>query len=61
MNGVDTGNSSVICTNAINRLRDAIGSDKVYSVNGNHEINDASRYDDLLNVCVERFVGIARI
>ena len=51
----------MICTNAINRLRDAIGSDKVYSVNGNHEINDASRYDDLLNVCVERFVGIARI
>ena len=45
LNGGDTGNSSVICTNAINRLRDAIGSDKVYSVNGNHEINDASRYE----------------
>lgn len=45
LNGGDTGNSSVICTNAINRLRDAIGSNKVYSVNGNHEINDASRYE----------------
>ena len=45
LNGGDTGNSSVICTNAINRLRDAIGSDKVYSVNGNHETNDASRYE----------------
>ena len=45
LNGGDTGNSSVICSNAIDRLRDAIGSDKVYSVNGNHEINDASRYE----------------
>lgn len=45
LNGGDTGNPSVICTNAIERLRDAIGSDKVYSVNGNHEINDASRYE----------------
>ena len=45
LNGGDTGNSSVICTNAINRLRDAICSDKVYSVNGNHETNDASRYE----------------
>lgn len=45
LNGGDTGNSSVICSNAIDRLRDAIGSDKVYSVNGNHETNDASRYE----------------
>lgn len=45
LNGGDTGNSSVICSNAIDRLRDAIGSDRVYSVNGNHEINDASRYE----------------
>ena len=45
LNGGDTGNSSLLCTNAINRLRDAIGSNKVYSVNGNHEINDASRYE----------------
>lgn len=46
LNGGDTGNSSVICSNAIDRLRDAIGSDKVYSVNGNHETNDASRYEN---------------
>ena len=45
LNGGDTGNSSVICCNAIDRLRDAIGSDRVYSVNGNHEMNDASRYE----------------
>lgn len=45
LNGGDTGNSSVICSNAIDRLRDAIGSDRVYSVNGNHETNDASRYE----------------
>lgn len=45
LNGGDTGNSSVICCNAIDRLRDAIGSDRVYSVNGNHETNDASRYE----------------
>ena len=45
LNGGDTGNSSLICCNAIDRLRDAIGSNKVYSVNGNHEINDASRYE----------------
>ncbi len=45
LNGGDTGNSSVICSNAISRLRNAIGSNKVYSVNGNHEINDASRYE----------------
>ncbi len=35
LNGGDTGNSSIICSNAIDRLRDAVGSDKVYSVNGN--------------------------
>lgn len=46
LNGGDTGNSNVICGNAIGRLRDAIGSNEVYSVNGNHEINDASRYEE---------------
>ncbi|CDD96014.1 ser/Thr phosphatase family protein [Bacteroides intestinalis CAG:315] len=52
LNGGDTGNSSIICSNAIDRLRDAVGSDKVYSVNGNHEINDASRYEKPFNrVC----------
>lgn len=45
MNGGDTGNSSVICSNAIDRLREAIGSNRVYTVNGNHETNDASRYE----------------
>ena len=45
LNGGDTGNSQVICKNAISQLRDAIGSNKVYTVTGNHEINDASRYE----------------
>ena len=45
LNGGDTGNSKVICENAISQLRKAIGSDRVYSVTGNHEINDASRYE----------------
>ena len=45
LNGGDTGNSKVICENAISQLRNAIGSNRVYSVNGNHEINDASRYE----------------
>ena len=46
LNGGDTGNSNVICENAISQLRRAIGSDKVYTVTGNHEINDASRYEE---------------
>ncbi len=45
LNGGDTGNSQVICENAISQLRNAIESNKVYSVTGNHEINDASRYE----------------
>ena len=45
LNGGDTGNSKVICENAISQLRNAIGSNKVYTVTGNHEINDASRYE----------------
>ena len=45
LNGGDTGNSQVICENAIAQLKKAIGSDKVYTVTGNHEINDASRYE----------------
>ncbi len=45
LNGGDTGNSQVICKNAISQLKNAIGSNKVYSVTGNHEINDASRYE----------------
>ncbi len=46
LNGGDTGNSKIICENAISQLRNAIGSDKVYTVTGNHEINDASRYEN---------------
>ncbi len=45
LNGGDTGNSQIICENAIAQLKNAIGTNKVYSVNGNHEINDASRYE----------------
>ncbi len=45
LNGGDTGNSQVICNNAIIQLRNAVGSNKVYTVTGNHEINDASRYE----------------
>ena len=45
LNGGDTGNSQVICENAIAQLRNAIGSNSVYTVTGNHEINDASRYE----------------
>lgn len=45
LNGGDTGNSQVICENAISQLRNGIGSDRVYTVTGNHEINDASRYE----------------
>lgn len=46
LNGGDTGNSQVICENAIAKLRNAIGSDSVYTVNGNHEMYDASNYED---------------
>lgn len=45
LNGGDTGNADVIVDNAISRLRDAIGSDRVYTVTGNHEITDASKYE----------------
>lgn len=45
LNGGDTGNSQVICKNAISQLKNAIGSNKVYTVTGNHEMNDASRFE----------------
>ena len=45
LNGGDTGNSLVICRNAISQLRKAIGSNRVYTVTGNHEIVDATRYE----------------
>lgn len=45
LNGGDTGNANNICQNAIDMLRGALGSDKVYTVTGNHEITDASKYE----------------
>ena len=45
LNGGDTGNANNICQNAIDMLCEAIGSDRVYTVNGNHEITDASKYE----------------
>ncbi len=45
LNGGDTGNSQVICKNAIAQLKNAIDSNRIYTVTGNHEINDASRYE----------------
>ena len=45
LNGGDTANSQVLCKNAIDRLKRAIQSNRVYTVTGNHEINDASRYE----------------
>lgn len=45
LNGGDTGNSQVICKNAIAQLRNAIESNRVYTVTGNHEMYDASGYE----------------
>ena len=45
INGGDNGNSKNICKNAISILKKAIGSDRVYSVTGNHEMYDASGYE----------------
>lgn len=45
LNGGDTGDSKVICEDGIAHLLNAIGSNKVYSVMGNHEIVDASKYE----------------
>ena len=57
LNGGDTGNSRVICESAISQLRNAIGSNRVYTVTGNHEINDASRYERPFNRVVEELRG----
>ena len=46
LNGGDTGNANNICQNAIAMLREALGSDRVYTVTGNHEITDASKYEN---------------
>ena len=45
LNGGDTADSKEICEDAISQLRNAISSNNVYTVTGNHEICDASRYE----------------
>ena len=44
LNGGDTADSREVCVDGISRLREAIGSNKVYTVTGNHEIVNASPY-----------------
>ena len=46
LNGGDTADSREICIDGISRLREAIGSNRVYTVTGNHEIVDASMYEN---------------
>ncbi len=57
LNGGDIGNSQIICKNAISQLCNAIGSNKVYTVTGNHEINDASRYESPFHRVAEALRG----
>ncbi len=57
LNGGDTGNSQVICENAIAQLKNAIGSNRVYTVTGNHEIVDASRYESPFNRIADELRG----
>ncbi len=57
LNGGDTGNSQVICENAIAQLKNAIGSNRVYTVTGNHEIVDASRYELPFNRVADELRG----
>lgn len=45
INGGDVGDSQAICENGIAQLINAIGSNKVYTVTGNHEIVDATKYE----------------
>lgn len=45
LNGGDIGDSQDICKEGILQLLNAIGNNKVYSINGNHEIVDASKYE----------------
>ena len=46
LNGGDTADSKDTCEDAIEHLKEAIGSNKVYTVTGNHEIVNASSYED---------------
>lgn len=45
INGGDVGDSQVICEDGILQLKNAIGSNRVYTVTGNHEMVDASKYE----------------
>lgn len=45
LNGGDTADSKEVCKDGIAQLLDAIGSNMVYTVTGNHEIVDASKYE----------------
>lgn len=57
LNGGDTGNSRVICENAISQLRKAVENNNVYTVTGNHESNDASRYEEPYERIAEELRG----
>ena len=46
LNGGDTANAQDICEDAIEHLIDALGSNRVYTVTGNHEIVTASQYEN---------------
>lgn len=46
LNGGDTGEAKEVCEDAIAHLKEAIGSNKVYTVTGNHEIVNASYYEN---------------
>lgn len=46
LNGGDTADSKEVCKDAIEHLKEAIGSNKVYTVTGNHEILNASYYEN---------------
>lgn len=45
LNGGDAGDSQEICKDAVSQLLGALGSNRVYSVSGNHEMYDASQYE----------------
>ena len=46
LNGGDTADSKEACEDAIKQLQEAIGSKRVYTVTGNHEIVNASNYEN---------------
>ena len=46
LNGGDTADSKEFCEDAIKQLQEAIGSNRVYTVTGNHEIVNASYYEN---------------